>query len=117
MEFTWELNLQQKIAGGQSKWLLKQLLERYIPRQLFDRPKQGFGMPIGEWLRGPLKSWAIDMVNYCSARNGFDILDSEKVKMTLDEHLSGKRNWEHKLWTILMFIAWLEAARNNRMHY
>ncbi|MEI6760575.1 MAG: asparagine synthase (glutamine-hydrolyzing) [Betaproteobacteria bacterium] len=117
VEYAWELNLHQKIAGGQSKWLLKQLLERYIPRQLFDRPKQGFGMPIGEWLRGPLKAWAIDMVNYCSARNGFDILDSKKVNMVLDEHLSGKRNWEHKLWTILMFIAWLEAARNNRMHH
>jgi len=116
VEFAWELNLQQKIAGGKSKWLLRQLLERYIPGQLFDRPKQGFGMPIGIWLRGPLKAWAIDMVNYCSARNGFDYIDSDKVKMTLDEHLSGKRNWEHKLWTILMFIAWLENARNNRMH-
>jgi asparagine synthase (glutamine-hydrolysing) len=113
VEFAWELNLQQKIADGHSKWLLKQLLERYIPRQLFDRPKQGFGMPIGEWLRGPLKTWALDMVNYCAARKGFDILDYEKVRIVLDEHLSGKRNWEHKLWTILMFVAWVEAAQNN----
>jgi len=112
VEFAWELNLQQKTAAGQNKWILKQLLERYIPHQLYDRPKQGFGMPIGDWLRGPLKNWALDMVDYCSARNGFDILCSEIVKTTLDEHLLGKRNWEHKLWTMLMFIAWMEAARN-----
>jgi asparagine synthase (glutamine-hydrolysing) len=115
VEFAWELSLQQKIAGGQSKWLLKKLLERYIPCQLFDRPKQGFGVPIDAWLRGPLKNWAIDMVDYCSTRNGFDVLDSEKVKMELKEHLSGKRNWGQKLWTMLMFIAWLEDARNNRI--
>jgi asparagine synthase (glutamine-hydrolysing) len=108
VEFAWGLSLEQKAAQGQSKWLLKQLLERYMPRQLFDRPKQGFGMPVGDWLRGPLKTWAIDMINYCSSKNGFDIFDSKKVQKILDEHLSGKRNWEHKLWALLMFIAWME---------
>lgn len=113
VEFAWELNLQQKIAGGQSKWLLRQLLERYIPRQLFDRPKQGFGAPVDEWLRGPLKNWAIDMCNYSSARHGFDIFDSDKLKIVLFEHFSGKRNWGHKLWTALIFIAWLEVNQRN----
>ncbi len=109
VEFAWGLSLEQKAAFGEGKWLLKKLLERYIPRQLFDRPKQGFGIPIGNWLRGPLKPWANDMVGYCRSRNGFDIFDSDKVALTLSEHLTGSRNWEHKLWTVLMFIAWLEA--------
>lgn len=109
VEFAWSLNLEQKAKFGESKWLLKKLLERYLPRELFDRPKQGFGMPVGNWLRGPLKTWAKDMIHNCKLREGFGIIDSSVVDLLLEEHLSGSRNWEHKLWTLLMFIAWMDA--------
>jgi len=108
VEFAWKLNLEQKVSNGIGKLPLKNLLNRYLPSDLFERPKQGFGMPIGQWLRGPLRDWAIDLVGYCSARNGFDILNHQSINRVLNEHLTGKRNWEHKLWVILMFIAWVE---------
>jgi asparagine synthase (glutamine-hydrolysing) len=111
VEFAWGLNLGQKTPHGQSKGLLKCLLERYVPRELFDRPKQGFGMPIGEWLRGPLRPWAMDTIN-CSKNNRLDFIDYGKAQEVLNEHLSGKRNWEQRLWTLLMFLAWHESTQS-----
>jgi asparagine synthase (glutamine-hydrolysing) len=109
VEFAWSLSFEQKVKYGEGKWILKKLLERYIPRQLFDRPKQGFGIPIGNWLRGPLQPWAGDMMSYCRSRHGFGIIDFDKVNLIFKEHLSGSRNWGHKLWVLFMFISWIEA--------
>ncbi len=109
VEFAWGLSFEQKVKCGEGKWILKKLLERYVPRQLFDRPKQGFGMPVGNWLRGPLQSWAGDMIYYCKSRRGFGIIDPDKVDLIFKEHLSGSRNWGHKLWVLLMFVAWMDA--------
>lgn len=106
VEFAWSLPLSMKVRNGKGKWILKQLLYRYVPRQLVDRPKMGFGVPVGEWLRGPLKSWAEDLLSEKNiAEAGF--LRAEPVRKKWLEHLSGYRNWQYLLWDVLMFQAWL----------
>ncbi len=108
VEFAWSLPLDLKIRAGQSKWLVRQLLQRYVPEKLFDRPKMGFGVPIDQWLRGPLKSWAHDLLsNSMLAKHG--LLDNKLVQQKWQEHLSGTRNWQYHLWDVLMFQSWYEA--------
>jgi asparagine synthase (glutamine-hydrolysing) len=107
IEFAWRLPLQMKIRGGEGKWLLKQVLYQHVPEKFFARPKMGFGVPIGEWLRGPLRDWAESLLaSERLAREGF--FNVNLVRQCWQEHLSGKRNWQYALWTILMFQAWLE---------
>jgi asparagine synthase (glutamine-hydrolysing) len=90
---------------GESKWLLRRVLERYMPRDLFDRPKRGFEPPVGLWLRGPLKEWAGDLL--ASQRLEKDgLLDAKPIRRRFDEHLSGVRNWQYSLWGVLMLQAW-----------
>ena len=108
IEFAWSLPHHLKIRNGQGKWILKELLSRYVPVNLFDRPKTGFGVPLDTWLRGPLRDWAESLLNDEKLqRHGF--LDSKQIRNAWSEHLSGKANWEHKLWTILMLQAWLDS--------
>ncbi len=109
VEFAWRLPLEMKLRNGKSKWLLRQVLSRYVPDALIDRPKTGFGVPIAEWLRGPLRGWADALVDEGRLRDdGF--LEPTVIRSMWDEHLSGKRNHQYPLWDVLMFGSWLEAT-------
>lgn len=106
-EFAWSLPLDLKIRKGQGKWLLRQILYQYVPRQLIERPKMGFGVPIDRWLRGPLREWAEALLDESRLRKeGY--LNPAPIRQKWAEHLSGQRNWQHHLWGVLMFQAWGE---------
>ena len=107
VEFAWRLPRSAKIRRGQSKWLLRQVLNRYVPPELVERPKMGFGIPLGEWLKGPLREWADHLISENSLEDsGF--FDVQLVRRHWKEHLSGHRNWQYLLWDVLMFEAWRE---------
>ena len=104
IDFAWNLPLRQKVRDGHGKWLLRQLLYRHVPRELVERPKQGFGVPIEHWLRGPLREWAEDLLSP-TALSGDGMLDPEPIRRMWQRHLSG-RNVQYSLWSILMYQAW-----------
>ena len=99
--------MHQKKRNGVGKWLLRQVLYQYIPQNLIDRPKMGFGVPIDSWLRGPLRMWAEELLNERRIDQE-GLLDSKMVSEKWREHLSGERNWQHLIWNVLMFQAWLD---------
>jgi len=110
VEFSWRIPLAMKIRNGQGKWLLRQLLDRHVPNALIDRPKQGFGVPLGDWLRGPLRDWAEPLLDEDRLRQE-GLLHPAPIREKWLEHLSGRRNWQHMLWNVLMFQSWLDAER------
>jgi asparagine synthase (glutamine-hydrolysing) len=108
VEFAWRLPLSVKIRDGRSKWILRQILDRHVPAELIDRPKTGFGIPLGHWLRGPLREWAESLLDEQRlAEHGF--FRPAPIRQMWGEHLSGRYAWEYHLWDVLMFQAWLEA--------
>jgi asparagine synthase (glutamine-hydrolysing) len=110
VEFAWKLPLHFKIRNGKAKWILRQLLYRYVPPEIVERPKMGFGVPIGEWLRGPLREWSEDLLSHESmTSSGF--LNPDPIREKWKEHLSGTRNWEYPLWNALMFQDWLSTSK------
>jgi asparagine synthase (glutamine-hydrolysing) len=103
--FSSSLPLSFKINKGTSKWILREILKKYIPENLINRPKMGFGIPLEAWLKGPLKEWADDLLDEkVIIESG--MLNPKVVRQKWEEHISGKRNWHYQLWAILMFQAW-----------
>jgi asparagine synthase (glutamine-hydrolysing) len=109
VEFALRLPLHQKMRGGRGKWILRQLLDRYVPRALVDRPKQGFGIPIHAWLRGPLRVWAEDLLSEERLRRE-GLIDPGPVRALWQQHLAGRSDWGYRLWPVLMFEAWRDGA-------
>jgi asparagine synthase (glutamine-hydrolysing) len=108
VELAWRLPLHMKIRNGQGKWALRQVLYKYVPRELIERPKAGFAIPVGEWLRGPLREWAEALLDERRlAREGY--LNPAPIRAVWAQHLSGRYDWTLRLWCVLMFQAWLEA--------
>jgi asparagine synthase (glutamine-hydrolysing) len=107
VEFAWQLPMHMKIRRGQTKWLLRQVLYRYVPKELIERPKMGFGVPIDSWLRGPLREWAEALLDEKRLISD-GIFYPEPIRQKWKEHLSGDWNWQYHLLDILMFQLWLD---------
>jgi len=107
MEFAWTLPLKLKINKGNKKWILKELLHNYVPKGLVDRPKMGFAIPLDKWLRGPLRDWAENQISKTRLiQEGY--LDQKQIRSAWTSHLASKSSSANRLWSILMFQAWLE---------
>jgi asparagine synthase (glutamine-hydrolysing) len=104
VEFAFKLPRRFRIRHGETKWLLRRVLERYVPRLLFERPKMGFGVPLADWLRGPLRDWADDLLDPSQLGDGY--VNVGAVRTMWKEHLGGEYNRAYSLWTVLMFEAW-----------
>jgi asparagine synthase (glutamine-hydrolysing) len=107
VEFSWRLPRNAKVRNQTTKWILREVLYRHVPRTLIERPKMGFGIPLGDWLRGPLRDWAEDLLNETRLREA-ELLDPKVVRRFWQEHLDGSRNWQYLLWDVLMLEAWRE---------
>jgi asparagine synthase (glutamine-hydrolysing) len=112
VEFAWRLPRSALIRNGESKWILRQVLYRHVPRELIERPKMGFGIPLGEWLRKPLRDWAESLLGEKRLRET-GLVDAATVRRHWHEHLSGKRNWQYLLWDVLMLQAWQDRWAAN----
>lgn len=111
MEFAWRLPMHMKLRDGKGKWILRQLLDRHVPAVLIDRPKMGFSIPLDQWLRGPLREWAGDLLSEDRLRRqGY--LRPEGITRTWQAQLSGEGSYGYRLWSVLMFQAWLQAQEN-----
>jgi asparagine synthase (glutamine-hydrolysing) len=115
VEFALATPMQWKIRDGKTKWLLRELLARHLPRAMFERPKQGFTLPLDQWLRGPLRDWAESLLSP-QALQASGLLEPGRVRRTWDEHLSGHRNHQRALWTVLMLQSWLQDQTDHRRH-
>lgn len=113
VDFAWSLPDAARAGDGLGKRVLRELLARYVPRTLTDRPKMGFSIPVGDWLRGPLRAWADALLDPARMRaDGY--LAADLVRTRWEEHLSGQRNWEYSIWNALIFQSWLEHWHGGR---
>lgn len=110
VEFSWRLPRHMKVRDGVDKWLLRRILHRYVPRTLLERPKMGFSIPIGRWLRGPLREWADSLLGADRLRGYFD---PSPIRETWEAFLAGRNALQEPLWGILMFEAWRERYAQN----
>ncbi len=111
VEFAWQLPLEYKLRENQTKWILRQVLYRHVPKELIERPKMGFGVPIDSWLRGSLRDWAENLLDESRLRqDGY--FNPVPIRQKWKEHLSGKRNWQHHLWDVLIFNQWIDHNRS-----
>jgi asparagine synthase (glutamine-hydrolysing) len=111
IEFAWRLPMRMKVRDGKGKWALRQVLNRYLPGELSERPKMGFSLPLGEWLRAPLRDWAESLLDERRLRDeGF--FDPAPIRRMWAEHLSGRHNRQYYVWAVLMFEAWLERGHS-----
>ena len=109
-ELAWRLPMDMKIRGNQGKWALRQILYKYVPRELIERPKAGFAIPVGQWLRGPLRDWAEVLLNESRLeQEGY--FYPAPIRKVWQQHLSGRYDWTNRLWAVLMFQSWLEAQK------
>jgi asparagine synthase (glutamine-hydrolysing) len=107
LDLAWSLPLEAKLRGGQSKWLLRQVLERHVPAALVDRPKMGFGLPIGPWLRGKLAPWAEHLLDERRLR-AQGLLDPLPIRRAWELHRSGRRDLGYELWDVLVLQSWID---------
>ena len=105
VEFGWSLPLNLKLREGTTKWLMHQVLHRYVPPQILARRKMGFDVPMGAWLRGPLRDWAEDLLDETRLRTE-GVFNPQEIRAKWQEHLDGRHNWQGPLWVVLMFRAW-----------
>ena len=110
IETAWKIPMNKKIINKRGKIPLRNILKKYIPEHLIERPKQGFGVPIDSWLRGPLKEWANELLDEKKIKNGL-FINSELISKRWKEHLNGESNWHYPIWNILMLQSWLEKNK------
>lgn len=108
VEFAWRMPTGLRVRHGATKWPLRQILARYVPQELFMRPKQGFSVPVGVWLRGPLREWAEDLLSDAALR-GSGFFDVPAVRATWSRHLRGVEDAHVELWSVLMAQAWIRS--------
>ncbi len=111
VEFAWKLPLRFKIRNGKRKWLLRQVLYKYVPSELIERPKMGFGVPLDRWLRGPLRDWAESLLSERSLSD-HSLLRADRIREKWQEHLSGNHNWQYLLWDVLVFQDWFLQSKS-----
>jgi asparagine synthase (glutamine-hydrolysing) len=109
VEFAFQLPIGLKYKNGQPKWILRKLLSQRVPLEMFERPKMGFGVPMGDWLRGPLREWGEDLLSEQALRDTA-VLNPPAVRRRWQEHLAGRADWNYELWDILMLQAWLKNS-------
>ncbi|MCE3231365.1 MAG: asnB1 [Alphaproteobacteria bacterium] len=110
VEFAWSVPLDLKVNHPEGKWILRQVLKKYVPESLTERPKMGFGVPLGQWLRGPLRAWAEDLLSEASLRDSG--LNAGPIRQRWEDHVSGSRHWHYSLWPVLMFQAWHQSRHH-----
>jgi asparagine synthase (glutamine-hydrolysing) len=113
VEFAWRLPLEMRVRPASGKWILRQVLQRYVPSHLTERSKMGFAVPLDSWLRTSLRDWAEALLDPKRLqREGF--FDSEAVRRKWEAHLQGRGNWQYHLWDVLMFQSWLETQSERK---
>lgn len=111
VEYAWRIPVEMNFKEGANKRMLRKILYQYLPAQMFERPKMGFAVPIDSWLRGPMRDWAENLLNEERlSREGY--FNPIPIRRKWREHLSGKRDWQYSLWSVLMFQGWLEKELN-----